>query len=237
MNKMIFISYVLDPLNKLEYVPFTIVNMFEEEFGGKLFNLVEIYMKDLFDHYVKKSKSSSSSLASSYSKSSSSKEIKSSPSKGTSEAARLYPPLNELALQVLSRSGAEDEEHREEKYFKRDDPNANIPSTKKLVKNFTIDSYPVRMQCDGATDLTSDFMVKSAMKKSFDAFKKILREQKLDVYFRNNCFGQYLDLSKDNNARFQIKMVYDLLKHRFMYENKDKMDEVDVTVEATVEQH
>ena len=39
-------------------------------------------------------------------------------------------------------------------------------------------------------------------------------------------FGQYLDLSEDNNARFQMKMVYNLLKRRFMYENKDKMDEV-----------
>ncbi|PHT36006.1 hypothetical protein CQW23_23706 [Capsicum baccatum] len=69
-------------------------------------------------------------------------------------------------------------------------------------------------------------MVKSAMKKSFDAFRKILREQKLDAYFRKSCFGQYLDLPEDNNARFQMKIVCDLLKHRFMYENKDKMDEV-----------
>ena len=58
------------------------------------------------------------------------------------------------------------------------------------------------MQCDGATDLMGDFMVKSAMGKYFDAFKKILREQKLDAYFRNSCFGKYLDLPEDNNARF-----------------------------------
>ncbi|PHU07956.1 hypothetical protein BC332_24445 [Capsicum chinense] len=64
------------------------------------------------------------------------------------------------------------------------------------------------------------------MGKSFDAFRKILQEQKLDAYFRDSCFGKYLDLSEDNNARLQIKMVYELLKHRFMYENKDKMDEV-----------
>ncbi|PHT50301.1 hypothetical protein CQW23_10048 [Capsicum baccatum] len=60
------------------------------------------------------------------------------------------------------------------------------------------------------------------MGKSFDAFRKILREQKLDSYFRESCFRKYLDLPEDNNARFQMKMVYDLLKHRFMYENKDK---------------
>ncbi|PHU06082.1 hypothetical protein BC332_26904 [Capsicum chinense] len=82
------------------------------------------------------------------------------------------------------------------------------------------------MQCDGATDLTGDFVVKSAMGKSFDAFRKILREQKLDAYFRDSCFRKYLDLSGDNNARFQMKMVYELLKRRFMYEKKDKMDEV-----------
>ncbi|PHT48762.1 hypothetical protein CQW23_12970 [Capsicum baccatum] len=32
-------------------------------------------------------------------------------------------------------------------------------------------------------------------------------------------------------------MVYNLLKRRFMYENKDKMDEVDVTIEDTAEEH
>ncbi|PHU28660.1 hypothetical protein BC332_00753 [Capsicum chinense] len=64
------------------------------------------------------------------------------------------------------------------------------------------------------------------MGKSFDAFRKILREQKLDAYFWDSCFGKYLNLSEDNNARFQMKMVYELLKRRFMYENKNKIDEV-----------
>ncbi|KAF3644490.1 putative protein EIN4-like [Capsicum annuum] len=80
------------------------------------------------------------------------------------------------------------------------------PSAEELVKNFSIDRYPVRMQCDGATNLMGDFVVKSAMGKSFDAFKKILREQKLNSYFSESCFGQYLDLLEDNNARFQMKM-------------------------------
>ncbi|PHU20901.1 hypothetical protein BC332_12052 [Capsicum chinense] len=153
-------------------------------------------------------------------------ETKSSPSKGTSEAARLHPSLYELVLQALSQSGAEYYEHGKEGCFKRDDADANSPSTEELIKTFSIDRYPVRIQCDGVADLTSDFMVKSAMGKSFDAFRKILREQKLNAYFRDSCFGKYLDLPKDNNARFQIKMVYELLKCRFIYENKDKMDEV-----------
>ncbi|PHU23375.1 hypothetical protein BC332_08482 [Capsicum chinense] len=153
-------------------------------------------------------------------------ETESSPSKGTSEVARLHPPLYELTLQTLSQLGAEYDEYGEEECFKRDDVDANSPSTEELVKTFSIDCYPMRMQCDGAADLMDDFVVKSAMGKSFDAFRKILRGQKLDAYFRDSCFEKYLDLPKDNNTHFQIKMVYEILKRRFMYENKDKMDEV-----------
>ncbi|PHT56067.1 hypothetical protein CQW23_04553 [Capsicum baccatum] len=83
------------------------------------------------------------------------KEIKSRPSKGTSAAAHLHPPLYEFALQAISQLGAEDNEHGEEESFKRDDPNDNRPSP----------------------------------------------EEK-------SCFRQYLDLPEDNNARFQMKMIF-----------------------------
>ncbi|PHU07128.1 hypothetical protein BC332_23617 [Capsicum chinense] len=96
--------------------------------------------------------------------------------------------------------GAEDNEDEEEECLKRDHPNTNSPSSEELVTTFSIDHYPIRMQCDGATDLTG-----------------------------KATFGQYLDLPEHNYARFQIKMVHDLLKHRFMYENKDKMDEPEVS--------
>ncbi|PHT72657.1 hypothetical protein T459_23442 [Capsicum annuum] len=100
------------------------------------------------------------------------KETESSPSKGTSEAARLHPPLYEHALQAISQLKQKSNEHGDGECFKRDDPNANSPSTEK-----------------------------------------------------DNFFGKYFDLSEDNNAYFQTFMVYDLLNHRFMYENEDKMDE------------
>ncbi|KAF3670924.1 L-ascorbate peroxidase, cytosolic [Capsicum annuum] len=77
----------------------------------------------------------------------------------------------QMALEIYS---VEYDEQGEEECFKRDDADANSPSTEELVKAFSIDRYPVRMQCDGATDLTDDFVVKSAMGKSFDAFRKIL---------------------------------------------------------------
>ncbi|KAF3653234.1 hypothetical protein FXO37_17092 [Capsicum annuum] len=101
-------------------------------------------------------------------------KTESSPSKGISEAAKLHPLLYELTLQALSQSRAEYDEHGEEKYLKRDDSNANRPSTEKLIKTFSIDLHPMRIQCNGATDLTVHFVVKSAMEKSFDAFRKIL---------------------------------------------------------------
>ncbi|KAF3640612.1 hypothetical protein FXO38_22070 [Capsicum annuum] len=80
-------------------------------------------------------------------------EIESSPSKGTSEVSRIHPPLYELTLQTLSQLGAEYDEHGEEEYFRRDNTNTNSPFTKDLVKTFSIDHYPVRMQCDCATNL------------------------------------------------------------------------------------
>ncbi|PHT51033.1 hypothetical protein CQW23_10780 [Capsicum baccatum] len=37
-----------------------------------------------------------------------------------------------------------------------------------------------------------------------------------------SCFGKYLDLPEDNNARFQMKMVYDLLKCSYTYSDPKK---------------
>ncbi|PHT36882.1 hypothetical protein CQW23_24582 [Capsicum baccatum] len=88
------------------------------------------------------------------------KETESTPSKGTSVAARLQPPLFKVALQALSQSGAEDNEHGEEEYLKRDYLNANSPSSEELVKIFSIDRYPVRIQCDAATDLMAEATTK-----------------------------------------------------------------------------
>ncbi|KAF3627551.1 hypothetical protein FXO37_29816 [Capsicum annuum] len=58
------------------------------------------------------------------------------------EAARLHPPLYELTLQALSQSGVKDNGFGKEECFKREDPNANCPSTKELVKTSSIDHYP-----------------------------------------------------------------------------------------------
>ncbi|PHT42455.1 hypothetical protein CQW23_16480 [Capsicum baccatum] len=49
---------------------------------------------------------------------------------------------NEITVTVAG-AGAEDNEHGEEEYFKRNDPNANSPSAEELIKTFSIDHYPV----------------------------------------------------------------------------------------------
>ncbi|KAH0695242.1 hypothetical protein KY285_022339 [Solanum tuberosum] len=77
MNKMIFISFVLDPRNKLDYVPFAIVDMFGKEVGDKLCSKVKKYMKNLFDYYVKKSSKISSHVPSSPTSSNNSSSISS----------------------------------------------------------------------------------------------------------------------------------------------------------------
>ncbi|KAF3671237.1 hypothetical protein FXO37_08146 [Capsicum annuum] len=54
---------------------------------------------------------------------------------------------------------------------------------------------------------------------------KMLMAKYKTLFEENEEIETRLMKERDNNAHFQIKMVYELLKHRFMYENKDKMDE------------
>uniref|UniRef100_M1AQR9 Uncharacterized protein n=1 Tax=Solanum tuberosum TaxID=4113 RepID=M1AQR9_SOLTU len=91
------------------------------------------------------------------------------------------------------------------------------------------------MPIDDPTNLACHFVVKSAMGAKFDAFRTILMNEKLEDFFKSSCFGYFLDLPEANNARFQMSMVYDLLKRRIKYSGDDddaledknkKMDEI-----------
>ena len=77
MNKMIFISSIFDPCNKLDYVPFAIVDMFGNEVGDKLCSEVKKYMNKLFEYNVKKSPKSSLHVPSSPTSSDNSSSISS----------------------------------------------------------------------------------------------------------------------------------------------------------------
>ncbi|KAK4364197.1 hypothetical protein RND71_015555 [Anisodus tanguticus] len=79
------------------------------------------------------------------------------------------------------------------------------------------------MSLDVYNDLTGDIVVKSGMSRSFDKFRVILQEQELENFFRASFFGFYLDFPGEIGVRFQITMVYGLMKHRFLYTTKDKL--------------
>ncbi|KAH0705715.1 hypothetical protein KY285_010254 [Solanum tuberosum] len=64
------------------------------------------------------------------------------------------------------------------------------------------------------------------MEKPFDTFRITLKQNGSEDFFRNSCFGHFLDLPENNNARFQMTMVYELLKRRFIFQNPEKRDEV-----------
>ena len=48
----------------------------------------------------------------------------------------------------------------------------------------------------------------------------------MEDFFRNSCFGNFLDLPIDPHPRFQMNIVYELLKRRFIFENPNKKNEI-----------
>ncbi|KAH0673934.1 hypothetical protein KY290_026183 [Solanum tuberosum] len=128
-----------------------------------------------------------------------------------------------------------DEEHRDESASDEGDDIESEEGDEDVVKTFNIDKFQVEMPIDDPTNLTCHFVVKSAMGAKFDAFRTILMNEKLENFFKSSCFGYFLDLPEANNARFQMSMVYDLLKRRIKYIGDDddaledknkKMDEI-----------
>ncbi|KAK4364675.1 hypothetical protein RND71_016033 [Anisodus tanguticus] len=63
------------------------------------------------------------------------------------------------------------------------------------------------MPLDEHGDLNGDIVVKSVMDNPFDNFRKTLQDDDLETFFRDKCFGMYLYLPEDNNARFQMTIV------------------------------
>ncbi|KAH0659331.1 hypothetical protein KY289_028079 [Solanum tuberosum] len=128
-----------------------------------------------------------------------------------------------------------DEEDGDENESDEGDDTESEEGDEDVVKTFNIDKFQVEMPIDDPTNLTGDFVVKSAMGAKFDAFRTILMNEKLEDFFKSSCFGYFLDLPEANNKRFQMSMVYDLLKRRIKYKGDDsytledknkKMDEI-----------
>ncbi|KAF3614143.1 hypothetical protein FXO38_35835 [Capsicum annuum] len=49
-----------------------------------------------------------------------------------------------------------------------------------------------------------------------------MKKENLEEIFKRICFGCFLELPEDNNAHFQMSMVYDLLNYEIKYVRDDK---------------
>ncbi|KAH0659056.1 hypothetical protein KY285_027605 [Solanum tuberosum] len=123
--------------------------------------------------------------------------------------------------EIEKESEERDEEEGDENESDEGDDIESEEGDEDVVKTFNIDKFQVEMPIDDPTNLTGDFVVKSAMGAKVDAFRTLLMNEKLDDFFKSSCFGYFLDLPEANNARFQMSMVYDLLKRRIKYKGDD----------------
>ncbi|PHT74366.1 hypothetical protein T459_21643 [Capsicum annuum] len=171
---------------------------------------------------------------------------------------------------ILTTSRVENDEHGEEKCFKRDDPNANSPSAEELVKTLSIDHYPVRMQCDGGTNLT-DFATSSECSQckcqncnakyngvinAINALTVSVKEMtcKRGVILSKRISYTYTpleikvakrrrnDISKASSSIEKRKITslslsYTSVQYTRAIEEQHELKKVDVTVEATTEEH
>ena len=48
----------------------------------------------------------------------------------------------------------------------------------------------------------------------------------MEDFFRYSCFGHFLDLPIDTTTRFQMTIVYENLKRRFIFKNPKKKIEI-----------
>ena len=51
MNYIIFFANILDPTNKLEYLEFSLSQIYRSDFSGSLFSLVKFCLFELFKDY------------------------------------------------------------------------------------------------------------------------------------------------------------------------------------------
>ncbi|KAG5585817.1 hypothetical protein H5410_046251 [Solanum commersonii] len=141
--------------------------------------------------------------------------------------------LEELASEAVSSSqielgvsSSQDDDDRKDKNEVDDDEEKKKKNMKLMMKKeekkknkseddgintVNAHTFPMHFQ----PNATGDIIVRTTIGKSLDYFGTIFRENDLEDIFRNSCFGQYLDLPMNNNAHFQLTIVYELLKRSF----------------------
>ena len=72
------------------------------------------------------------------------------------------------------------------------------------IKIINGDTFPVQLQ----PDTNGDNIIRSVLGRPFVKFRDILTRNRLEDFFRNSCFGHFLDLPIDPLSRFQMTIVY-----------------------------
>ena len=90
------------------------------------------------------------------------------------------------------------------------------------IKIINANTFPVHLQFDA----NGDSIIRSVLERPFVKFRYILNKNQLEEFFRNSCFGHFLDLPIDSLSRFQMTIVYELLNRMFNFENPNKKDEI-----------
>ncbi|KAH0644493.1 hypothetical protein KY284_032377, partial [Solanum tuberosum] len=106
-----------------------------------------------------------------------------------------------------------DEEKGKRKEVEEEEQEKNEVESDDGIKTINAHTFPVHLQ----PNATGDSIMRSTMGKLFDTFRIMLKQKGLKDFFRNSCFGHFLDLLKKNIARFQMTMVYELLKRRIEF--------------------
>ena len=91
------------------------------------------------------------------------------------------------------------------------------------IKIINADTFPVHLHPNSNVES----IIRSVLGRPFVKFRDILKRNQLEVFFiRNSYFGHFLYLTIDPLPRFQMTIVYELLKRRFIFENPNKKDEI-----------
>ena len=72
------------------------------------------------------------------------------------------------------------------------------------IKIINQDTFPMHLQ----PYANGDSIIRSVRERPFVKFRYILNKNQLEEFFRNSCFGHFLDLPIDPLSRFQMTIVY-----------------------------
>ncbi|PHT68203.1 hypothetical protein T459_27690 [Capsicum annuum] len=133
-------------------------------------------------------------------------------------------------------TGEEDNKHGEEECLKRDDPNANSPSAEELVKTCSIDRYPVRIQCVGATNYREMTSKRGVIPSKRISYLYTPLEIKAAKRRRKDTFKASSSIEK-NKIIMSLSLSCTDVQCVRTTEEQHEPKKVDIIVEATSEEH